>query len=279
MIKKVVVFAVLFTAGFTAIAPNTAMSPIMASSAIDKYVVTAHRGSSGSAPENTLSAFRKAAETGAGYSELDVQETADGVVMVMHDDNVRRTTGINKNMWDIESGELKKASAGAWYGAAFQDERVPTLEETIAAVKGKTRLNIELKNNGHQQRLAEKTVKLIEDAGFVKDCTITSFDVNLIRQVKAINRAIKTGLIVGEKPRKNPEQLFESGDYDVLSAAYPLIDKAFMQSAAAHHKEVYAWTVNDKARMHQMLDLGVNSVITNYPEQLIEVLKERGARD
>lgn len=123
------------------------------------------------------------------------------------------------------------------FGREIQIQNIPE----IAAVKGKTRLNIELTNN--------------------------------------INQAFKTGLIVDEKSQKNPEQLCESEDYDVLSAAYPLIDKAFMQSAAEHHKEVYTWIVSDKARLHHMLDLRVNSVITNYPKQLVEVLKERGARD
>ncbi|UUZ96279.1 hypothetical protein LJK87_19315 [Paenibacillus sp. P25] len=218
--------------------------------------------------------MRKAMEDGAGYGELDVQETADGVVVLMHDDNARRTTGIDKNMWEVDSRELMQASAGRWFGKAFESERVPTLDQVIREVKGRMKLNIELKNNGHQKRLAEKTVQIIERNGFTKDCTVTSFDGAPLAKVKRINKEIKTGLIVGEKP-KHLEGLFTNKDYEVLSTAYPLIDDNFMHLAAQHNKEVYAWTVNDPALMDRMLDYGVDSVITNYPEKLIRVIKKR----
>ncbi|WP_248925111.1 glycerophosphodiester phosphodiesterase [Paenibacillus hamazuiensis] len=279
MKKYLFLIALLWIAGCASAAPELkeTASPTRPAPAVDKNLITAHRGSSGTAPENTLASFRKAVDDGAGYSELDVQETADGAIMVMHDDSVRRTTGIPKYMWEIRSDELKEASAGAWYGAQFQSEKVPTLQEVIAEVRGKTKLNIELKNNGHERQLAEKTVKIIEDAGFMKDCTVTSFDPRLIHRVRALDRAIKTGLIVDKKPAEW-DKLLQSDDYDVISSAYPLIDPAFMRMAAQHRKEVYAWTVNDKVLMAKMLDLGVNSIITNYPDRLVQLLQQRSER-
>ena len=142
--------------------------------------VTAHRGSSAVTPENTLRSFRQAIIDRAGIAELDVQETADGVVMVMHDDNALRTTGINKNMWEVTSTKLKETSAGSWFSPEFQNERVPTLDEVIELAKGHIKLNIEMKNNGHGKLLAEKTVDLIQKQGFEKDCTVTSFDAKLL---------------------------------------------------------------------------------------------------
>lgn len=233
--------------------------------------VTAHRGSSGNTPENTLAAFQQAILDHAGYAELDVQESADGVVMVMHDDNANRTTGISKNMWEVTSTELKQASAGSWYHKDFQKERVPTLDEVITLAKGHMKLNIELKNNGHTVDLAKKTVDIIQSHNFVKECTVTSFDKELLRKVKALNNSIKTGLIVGQKT-EDLEQLMKSPDYEVISAAYPLVNESFMRLAESHRKEVYVWTVNDTRMMRRMLALGVSSIITNNPDKLVKLM-------
>lgn len=233
--------------------------------------VTAHRGSSADAPENTLGAFQQAILDHAGYAELDVQETADGVVMLMHDDNALRTTGLNKNMWEVTSTELKQVSAGSWFHKDFKEERVPTLDEVITLVKGHMRLNIELKNNGHGVQLAKKTVDLIQEHDFVKECTVTSFDADLLHSVKALNPSIKTGLIVDQKT-KNLDESMKSSDFDVISAAYPIVNEAFMKKAEDLHKEVYVWTVNDARMMKRMLALGVSSIITNEPAKLVKLM-------
>lgn len=233
--------------------------------------VTAHRGSSAVTPENTLRSFRQAIIDRAGIAELDVQETADGVVMVMHDDNALRTTGINKNMWEVTSSELKEASAGSWFNPKFQNELVPTLDEVIGLAKGHIKLNIEMKNNGHGMLLAEKTVDLIQAHSFEKECTVTSFDAKLLYTVKKLNPQIKTGLIVGQKT-ENIVAIMQSSDFDVISAAYPLVTESFMKLAEAHQKEVYVWTVNQPTIMKQMLALGVSSIITDHPDQLVQVM-------
>jgi len=266
MQKVLMVFTLLVAANIasTGSAPKTL--------AENKNIVTAHRGSSAAAPENTLSSIRKAIRDGAGYAEIDVQETADGVVILMHDNTARRTAGIDKPVWEIDSGELRKASAGAWFGKQFEDDRVPTLDEAIQTSKGRIRLNIELKNNGHQKQLAEKTVALLQKHKFENHCTITSFDPELLRKVKKLRPGIKTGRIIGEKSDVT-ERLYASNDYEVISAAYPLIDEQFMRDAREHHKEVYAWTVNEKKSMQRMVSLGVDSVITNEPERLVRLLK------
>ncbi|TXK84090.1 glycerophosphodiester phosphodiesterase family protein [Paenibacillus sp. N3.4] len=265
---KVIFFSALFLTA-TLVTPYTATTMI-----VDPYnQVTAHRGSSGKAPENTLSAFRQAISDRAGFAELDVQETADGVVMVMHDENVLRTTGINKNMWEASSSELMKASAGSWFHPKFRDDHVPTLDEVIETAKDHIKLNIELKNNGHSKQLAEKTVSIIESQGFEKQCTVTSFDPALLHTVKKVNPNIKTGLIVGQKTDQF-NVIWNNPDFDVISAAYPLVGEEFMKQAAEHHKEVYAWTVNDPAVMKRMLTLGVSSIITNYPDQLVQLINQ-----
>ena len=270
MQKFMLVLAVVFAVNFTATGSPSATR------ADDSGLVTAHRGSSHAAPENTASSIRQAIKDGAGYAELDVQETADGVIVLMHDDSAKRTTGIDKPMWKIPFDELRQASAGAWFHPQFRQERVPTLEEIIEIAHGKIKLNIELKNNSHQKRLAEQTVSIIERRKFTADCTVTSFDAALLRKVKQLNANIRTGLIVGQNSA-NREALFTNRDYEVLSAAYPLVDEAFMRLAEQHHKQVFVWTVNDKKTMNRMLKLGVDSIITNEPAQLVELLRQHRA--
>jgi glycerophosphoryl diester phosphodiesterase len=260
-------FLLLVFLSVALVAPFTT-TPLLA----DNYSqVTAHRGSSAVTPENTLRSFRQAIIDRAGIAELDVQESADGVVMVMHDDKALRTTGINKNMWEVTSSELKEASAGSWFSSEFLDERVPTLDEVIGLAKGHIKLNIEMKNNGHSKLLSEKTVDLIQAHGFEKECTVTSFDAKLLYTVKKLNPQIKTGLIVGQK-MENIDAIMESSVYDVISAAYPLVNESFMKLAETHQKEVYVWTVNQPSIMKQMLTLGVSSIITDHPDQLVQVM-------
>jgi glycerophosphoryl diester phosphodiesterase len=235
--------------------------------------VMAHRGSSHTAPENTVSSIRKAILDGAGYAEIDLQETADGVVVLMHDYNVQRTTGINKNTWEIQFEELRQASAGAWFSPRFHEEKVPTFEEVVNTAKGYIKLNIELKNNGHQKRLAEKTVEILKQKHFDRDCVVTSFDVGLLKTVKSLDRDIKTGLIIGNKPAAL-ENLLKSRDYEAISINFTVIDQDFMKLAKENNKEVFAWTVNDPKVMSDLLHLGVNNIITNDPDRLIQLLRK-----
>ncbi|SDD70681.1 glycerophosphoryl diester phosphodiesterase [Paenibacillus sp. UNCCL117] len=238
--------------------------------------ITAHRGSSETAPENTLSAFRQAIRAGAGYAELDVQETADGVVMLMHDDTAKRTTGIDKPMWQVTSAELAAASAGSWFGERFDGERVPTLERVIDTVNGRMKLNIELKNNGHQVKLAERAVEVVKRKKFEKDCIFTSFDAKLLHQVKQLDPKLRTGLIVDKAGGEGFwEKLLSSPDYDALSLAYPLAEPELLKLAAKHNKDILVWTVNDPTMMRKLLDLGVTSVITDKPKLLAQIVGEQ----
>jgi glycerophosphoryl diester phosphodiesterase len=247
-------------------------SIVMAHGSSDDRIM-AHRGSSSTAPENTVSSIRQAILDGAGYAEIDLQETEDGVVMLMHDYDVHRTTGIHKNIWEIQFKELRQASAGAWFSPNFHEEKVPTFEEAVNAAKGNIKLNIELKNNGHQKRLAEKTVEILKQKQFERDCVITSFDPALLQSVKSLDREIKTGLIIGNKPA-SLESALKSTDYEVISIAFTIIDEDFMQLARDNNKEVFAWTVNDPKVMEDLLNLGVKNIITNHPDRFIQALRK-----
>lgn len=137
-------------------------------------IITAHRGYSSAAPENTLPAFQLAIDQGCERAELDVQMTKDGVVMVTHDTSLRRCTGRNVNIYDLTFDEVRKLDAGRWFSAKYAGTKIPTLEEVLDLCKGRIQLNIEIKPNAATPALEAETIRIIEEKGFAHDCVITS---------------------------------------------------------------------------------------------------------
>jgi len=234
--------------------------------------ITAHRGASGLAPENTIVAVVKAMEIGSDFSEIDVQETADGIIILMHDDSLQRTTGIEAGMWEKTFDDLKNVEAGRWFSDEFNGEPVPTLKSIIDTVRGKMKLNIELKMNGHEKLLTEKVVTMVEKENFINNCILTSFDFEAIKKVRQLNSKIKAGYIFSKIPED--EDVF-TADVDLLSVKKKLVTEEFIQKAHANNKEVHVWTVNKPDDMRKLIGLGVDNIITNYPNILKEVLAEK----
>ena len=234
--------------------------------------ITAHRGASGLVPENTTAAIVKAMELGSDFSEIDVQETADGIIVLMHDDSLQRTTGIEAGMWEKTFEELKNLEAGAWFADEFKGEPIPTLKSIIETVRGIMKLNIELKMNGHQKLLTEKVVKIVEEENFINNCILTSFDFSEVKKIKQLNKTIKSGYIFSKMPEN--EDVF-TANVDLLSVNKKLVTEEFVQKAHANNKQVHVWTVNKPEDMRNLIELGVDNIITNYPNILKEVLAEK----
>ena len=124
--------------------------------ASSQYIsVSAHRGGARKAPENTMSAIKYAVDSMSDYAEIDVQETSDGEIVLMHDTNLKRTTGLNASIWTLTYDEISQLDAGVRFNKKFRGEQIPKLEEVIAYAKGKINLNIEVKYNGHNQNIAD----------------------------------------------------------------------------------------------------------------------------
>jgi len=236
---------------------------------LDRFYRCAHRGASGHAPENTLAAFRLAMETGAEMCELDVQQTSDDRLVVMHDDRLERTTSGNGNLWEMKLAELQHHDAGLWYDKRFAGETLPALEEVIAFARGKMKLNIEMKIHGHERNLAALIVDTIHREKFIDECVVTSFDWKVVDAIKALAPELKVGYIFGWK-EFSPE-VFDA-PVELLSAHYSLVDAGFLERAHTAGKKVHAWTVNYKWMMRRLRKRGVDGIITNYPERLQEVV-------
>jgi glycerophosphoryl diester phosphodiesterase len=235
-----------------------------------RLLVTAHRGASGHAPENTLSSIQTAINMNADIAEIDVQETADGEIILLHDGSLKRTTGLDTNIWQLNYQDISELDAGSWFHKKFEGEKIPKLSDIIDTIKGKIKLNIELKTNKHEKELAERTVEVVKQKNFQDECFFTSFDYNQIRRVKEMDSTLKAGLIFSKIP--DSPDIFTS-DFEILSVHYSLVDRAFIDKAYENKKEVHVWTVNSEDEMQRLINLGVTSIITDYPDRLKRILK------
>ena len=233
--------------------------------------VMAHRGASTEAPENTMAAFQKAIDDMADYIELDVQLTNNGEVIVMHDSNAYRTTGVDANIVNMTYKEVKTLDAGSWFSDEYVGENVPSLKEVLELTQGKIKLNIELKPVDNGTALAKNTVRLIEKYNMVNDCVITSFSESALKAVKTYNQEIKVGYIL----------LAAYGDfYDMKNVDFFSVNAAFLSKRtidAIHNsgKQVYAWTVNNKEAIKNLTNKGVDGIITDNPVLARETIYSR----
>jgi glycerophosphoryl diester phosphodiesterase len=236
----------------------------------DHLVVTAHRGASSVAPENTLSAMVAAVEAGAEFAELDVGLSRDGEVVLMHDRTLDRTTNGTGNLGEHSLEELRGLEAGGWFSQEFTGEPIPTLREIIHFARGKLKLNIEIKNSRDEPTIAASVVDIIRSEDFVKECMVTSFSRETVEEVKRIAPEIMTGFIFGED---YPDDVFQGG-WEVLSSNHKVVDSTFVAQAKAGGKRVHVWTVDDRDLMLRLIGLGVDGIISNRPALLLEVLAE-----
>ena len=236
--------------------------------------VTAHRGSSAEAPENTLAAIRLAIADGADVCEFDVLQAGDGTLVVTHDANFKRVGGVDLNVWEANAGQIAEMEAGSHFDEKFRGEPFPTLDQVIGTVQGKMRLNIELKTHGHEQGFAEAAVEAIHRHDFASDCVITSLDADILKKVRAVDPDLKLGMIITAMIGRE-----SSLDVDFYSVEQKTATVAFIKKAHQDGREVHVWTVNERADMEKFIARGADSLITDYPRLAREILDARTPAD
>jgi glycerophosphoryl diester phosphodiesterase len=230
--------------------------------------ITAHRGSKVRAPENTLSALQRAIAEGADYAEIDVQTTADGVVVLLHDADLMRVASVNRRLRDIDYDELRDIDVGSWFAPEFNSERVPTLQEAIDLARGRIKLNIELKFTWADPVLAEKVGHIIRQNGFVSDCVVSSLNFQAVTEIKRSFPELKTGFIVF-KAVGNLSRM----EADFLSISAARATPRLVRDAHRRGKEVHVWTVNDLSNALSMIEMGVDNMITDEPADIRSLLE------
>ena len=237
--------------------------------------IVSHRGYSSKAPENTIPAIELAIQAHADYVEIDVQQTKDGVLVLLHDRSLRRTTGLNKLIYNTNYREIKKLDAGSWFGSEYAGTNIPTLEEVLDFCNGRINLSIDLKFHGQEKDLEEDLVALIEEYDFVENCFVSSFNYDSIVKIKKLNEDISTGYIMS--PAYG--DFYNKPYMDFLSVRASLVNRNIVERAHEAGKEVHVWTVNKRKDLERMKSLGVDYVVTDEPQLAKEVLFSNDTTD
>jgi len=235
-------------------------------------ICMAHRGWSGKAPENTMTAIRLAlAEPAIRGIEIDVQLSRDGVPVIIHDFTLERTTTGRGLVMDHTLEELRELDAGSWFDERFAGERIPTLDEVLQAVKGRCTLNIELKATSDMYPgIAEKVLELLERHEMKQEIYITSFDHDLIRHVRTLDAKVQTGLIVMGRPVLMLEQM-EAAGANILSMEYPYLTRDLACEALEKGYKVIAWTLDEPSHIRTVMSWHPDvQICTDHPDRMLE---------
>ena len=226
-----------------------------------RTLIAGHRGARGLAPENTIEAFEKAIELGADMVEFDVRRTADGTLVIHHDEDISGTL-----LQDLSCKQLLE----------LKDVRVPTLEEVLRLCAGRIAVDIELKETGCE----EAVLKLVSEHANTDEVIITSFIDSVVARIKEIDSSVRTGLLVGPN-LPNPLCAILFGPFplrrcakvgaDVVVPHFSLLRFGFLQRARKRGYPVYVWTVNDEAKMERLIKAGVAAIITDFPDKALEI--------
>lgn len=234
----------------------------------DEFVIIAHRGNMNTGVENTLDAFEGAVEAGADYIELDILQTKDRKLAVIHDHNLKRLARHNVNVYDLTLAELQDIPL-------FQNGyagRIPSLDEVLDAMKGRIRLNLELKTHGYETPdYVSSFIDTIRQHQAENEVVVSSLEYDLLQEVKEKAPELKVGYII--YATFAPLNRFDA-DFFVVEEAF--VTARLVASAKLIGKPLYVWTINDPERAAHFYSLGVDGIITDIPKEAREAVKELG---
>lgn len=235
--------------------------------------IIAHRAGGKFAPENTVSGLEEAILSGSDCAEVDVVQTADGVLVLSHDDSLKRITGTEKRISQLTYEELQNYDAGAYFGMQHQGEQFPSLQEILEKSKNKMNLMIELKSGQDDIALVEKTLNLIYDSQTQEQCVIASLNLDILREVRKRDGSIQTAYITA----------FAYGDLtavdvpvDIFAIESTYVSKQMINELRAQGKKIFIWTVNKEQQLEKISRLPVDGIITDNPYLAQYVMASRG---
>jgi len=222
--------------------------------------ITAHRGASMFAPENSLAAVQRAIDDGTDWVEIDVQESADGRVVVVHDSDFMKLAGVRTKVWEATYADLQQIDIGSSFAAAFADQRTPLLSEVLQLARGHAGVNIELKYYGHDEMLEQRVVDIVEALGMQDQVVVMSLKNEAVRKMRGLRPDWTLGLLtavaIGDLTR---------ADADFLAVNAGLATAPFVRNAHRAGKQVLVWTINDPITAAAMISRGVDGIITDDP--------------
>jgi glycerophosphoryl diester phosphodiesterase len=239
----------------------------------NKIYIIGHRGANSIAPENTMKAFQKAIDLGADCVEFDVHESKDGEIVIMHDEDIFRTTGQKHHglIKDMTLEELRALDCG-------EGEKIPTFNELIDLTKGKIGLNCEVKAEG----IAKKIVSIIVEAEIIETTIVSSFKHQELFEIQKLEPKIKLATLEPAGSGRlshweNKEAMINkavNNKFYAIHPLYKLVDRKFIEYAHKHNLKVIPWTVDSGIALKKLINMGPDGIITNNISRLKEVLKD-----
>jgi glycerophosphoryl diester phosphodiesterase len=233
-----------------------------------KFIKIAHRGASGNFPENTRLAFEKAIAAGVDMIELDCQLSMDGHVVVFHDERLDRTARVKGAVKNHTLAQLKKLDIGAWRRNAHKGERILTLEEVLDVIDQRVSLCLDIKQfPASPQGIELKLLFILSHYDYLDRALLSSFDYRCLDRVRELAPEARVGVIFGAGVAEDPFAAARR-----LSAASVLVQKEwasreFLQQAWDDGLDVYVWTVNEIRDMEKFASVGVQGIVTDFPER------------
>jgi len=227
--------------------------------------VTAHRAGSLRAPENTLAALAQAIAEGADYVEIDVQETLDGEVVLLHDTDLRRVVGLPMSIWEMRYEDIEDLDVGSWFEPRFSAERIPTLRAFAAAARGRIGINIELKVSRHEIDLARRVIAILRELDMLDQIVLSSLDTNILRRVRQIDPTIGIGFIVATGVGR-----LAAVDVDFFAISGRLAMPALIRRLSGGGRKVHVWGLYGEDSIVTAILDGADNVIVDDPRLAIE---------
>jgi len=236
----------------------------------------AHRGASGYAPENTLSAIKKAIELGSQYIEIDVHMSLDNEVLAIHDSTLNRTTDGKGKVRNLSLTEIRKLDAGKWFSQKYRGEKVPTLKEVLSLIKGKTKLIIELKyGNETYPNIEQIIANDVQSVGLEDNVIFKSFDTEILNEFERIKPEVERlyctfggwgFLTIDNFLRFRSLTSIRNVQYYQIHKYF--INKSIIKKIHDLGKKIVVWDVHEVDEIAKMKKLGVDLIETDYPDRV-----------
>ena len=242
--------------------------------------VIAHRGLSGRAPENTLTAIRRAIEVGADMVEIDVTLSSDKHVVVIHDETLDRTTNGSGEVGEHSLSELKELDAGAWFNPEFAGEHLPTLDEVLREVDGRILLNVEIKSEAVARGVVPLVASEIRELGMIDQVVVSSFSPEALRQMHEAAPEITTAVLYNTKFHTGLDavDIVTELGASVFNIKRQRLTRKMLRRCRENGIPVGVYTVNEPRRLRRLVKRGIGAIFTDHPDRLIEILEPATSR-
>lgn len=239
--------------------------------------VVAHRGSSGTAPENTMAAFRQALDAGAKMIETDIQISADNKVICFHDAELGRTSNGEGYAGEKTYPELLELDAGSWFNPEYRNEKIPLLEDLIGLIRERAFLNIEIKSrpvSDVHSRLG-LILDVIRKYDFMQQVLFSSFDHRLLQEIKKTDKSLHTAAIMVPGDRRLPSGVCGDTGAEAFVCSTAEINLEIAEDAKANNIYTGVYSFDDEKQLPKAFEFDVKAIVTNFPKKIIDLLERK----